>query len=286
MSGDAKLFRFAQFEFPWLLGPEPGRYVLRPVRGEPPEQILVIATLGAPQRRLLGGRRPKDAAPAPEPTPVATSRVTVIDADPLADEPAARAWMKVVSGGDAAARLDEALRTLNGLLRVHRAASADPLVREAGREQALVARLGYGEGEQVADGRWTAALDVPHRAERQRREAALRPQERLAAVLGGRDTVLACEELTVRARQDLDAGRGREAALQLRVAFEAALAELDGRQDLAERLDGLREQRGAVGEAANAALAGELGAEELVSVEGVLERLEAALRARSAAGIG
>ena len=118
--------------------------------------------------------------------------------------------------------------------------------------------------------------------------AALRPQERLAALLGGRDEPLATELLTLRARADLDAGRTREAALQLRVALEAGLAELEhagaATHDMAERLSELRERRGAVGEAANAALQGPLGAEAATAVEQTLSRLEAALRARSAAG--
>ena len=54
----------------------------------------------------------------------------------------------------------------------------------------------------------------------------LRPQARLAAVLNGRERPLACEELTLRARLDLDHGREREAALQVLVALDAALAEL------------------------------------------------------------
>ena len=52
------------------------------------------------------------------------------------------------------------------------------------------------------------------------------PEERYAAILGGRDRGLAGEELVLRARMDLDAGRVREAALQARVALEALLAEL------------------------------------------------------------
>ena len=54
----------------------------------------------------------------------------------------------------------------------------------------------------------------------------LHPQARLAAVLGARERPLACEELALRARLDLDHGREREAALQLLVALDAALAEL------------------------------------------------------------
>jgi len=127
--------------------------------------------------------------------------------------------------------------------------------------------------------------DAPRRA---RRVAALRPQERLAALLGGSDAPLACEELTLRARQDLGAGRVREAALQLRVSLEAALAELEdrGNADMQQRIGELREQRGAVGAAANEALTGSLGADTAAEVEHALDRLEAALRARTAAGVG
>ena len=47
-------------------------------------------------------------------------------------------------------------------------------------------------------------------------------------MLGGREQLDACETLLLRARADLDAGRSREAALQLRVGLEALLVELDG----------------------------------------------------------
>ena len=60
----------------------------------------------------------------------------------------------------------------------------------------------------------------------QRRARVLHPQARLAAVLGAREPMLACEELALRARLDLDHGREREAALQVLVALDAALAEL------------------------------------------------------------
>ena len=48
---------------------------------------------------------------------------------------------------------------------------------------------------------------------------ALRPTERVAGVLAGRESVAACELLLLRARADLDAGRAREAAMQLRTAW-------------------------------------------------------------------
>src|SRR5581483_11093828 len=112
------------------------------------------------------------------------------------------------------------LAVLNQALHAHRLATADPYAREVGRRDALVVRVGYGAGEQVADGRWTEALELPDpRTQRRKREAALRPQERVAALLGGRDAALACELLVLRTRADLEAGREREAALQLRAAL-------------------------------------------------------------------
>ena len=131
------------------------------------------------------------------------------------------------------------------------------------------------------------ALELPRVARRTRRDAALRPQERLGALLGGRDAVLACEELALRARQDVDAGRRREAALQLDAAVTAALAELapwSSRGDLAERLAELRDLHGPVQAAAQAALQGGVEDEDDAAVRHGLERLEAALRARTALG--
>jgi hypothetical protein len=80
-------------------------------------------------------------------------------------------------------------------------------------------------------------------------------------VLGGRDVALACEELTLRARADLDAGRPREAALQLRIALESALSELTpwaDREAISRRIGELREERGTVAAAANTAINGGL----------------------------
>jgi len=169
-------------------------------------------------------------------------------------------------------------------------ATADPHVREVARDQALVVRVGYGDGDEVAEGRWTEAVELdperPRSAER--RLAVLQPQERLAAILGARDVALACEELTLRARLDADGERWREAALQVRVALECALAELAPwaqRPGMAERVGELRGERGAVGDAANAAVQGGLDDAAIADVERVLKRLEAALRARTALGI-
>jgi hypothetical protein len=282
---EERIFRFAQFEFPWVLGPADGRYVHREPGGGEPRHVLVIATLGAPQRRLLTRRgRSRPAAPEPDPTPVTTTRVTVIEAAPDGD---AGGWPGGASGAGGQAAIEEAIEVVNAVLHAHRIASADAMINEVSLEQAIAARLGRGTGEQVAEGRWTEAVDVPALPRRRRRVAALRPQERLAALLGGSNRPLACEELTLRARSDLDAARTREAALQLRVALEAALVELDSgaARDMPQRIDDLRAQRGAVGAAANEALEGGLDPETARDVEHALGRLEAALRARTAAGV-
>lgn len=244
------------------------------------DHVLVLSTLGAPRRRRVGGRRAKPASP--DPAPVATSRATLVDVASL-DEPAARRWLAGADGEEQAAR---AVTALNRVLHLQRVATADPAAREVSRDQALVARIGYGEGEQVAEGRWAQAKELPS-PRAVRRTAALRPQERLAALLGTRDAALACEELVLRARSDVDGGRRREAALQLHAALRAALAELEPwreRADLAERLDELRDLLPQAEAAADAAIAGGVDDDVFARAEFALERLEAALRARSAAG--
>jgi hypothetical protein len=251
------------------------------------EHVLVVSTLGAPQRRWLRGRRSR--AAGPDAAPVTTARVTIVAARPFGDRRTADRWLSEASGDRerGEAQMRSAVAVLNRVLHLHRAATADPHVREVSAEQALVVRVGIGEGEQVADGRWVRAIELPPPRSGRRREAALRPQERLAALLGARDAALACEELALRARQDVDAGRRREAALQLEAALTAAVAELEPwapRADLAARLDELRELRPAVGAAAQAALQGGVDDEHDAAVRHALERLEAALRARTAPG--
>ena len=159
---------------------------------------------------------------------------------------------------------------LNRVLHAERLVRADPFVREVTAAQAVALRVGIGRGEEVAEGHWTEARALEAGAFRPRsRESALRPQERFAALLAGRDVALAAEELTLRARLDLDRGRTREAALQLRVALEAALAELQAwshRDDVASRLAALRGDREAVAAAANRALEGGLDDRQIAAV--------------------
>jgi hypothetical protein len=285
VSASSRLFRFAQVELPWQLGPPDGRYLVRPAGDgdRPPSHVLVFATLGAPERRRFAGRRrERDAAPEPEPTPVATARATVIDVGEPLDDAGAQAWLRAAGESDLAA----GLAVLNHALHAFRIATADPYVQPVGRGQAIVARVGFGAGEEVAAGLWSAAKELMAPEGRPRRARVLAPQARLAAVLGSRQPALACEELALRARLDLDHARPREAALQLLVALDAALAELGADPhagELAERLDELRGQREPVAAAAQAALSGPLSEAHAASVAFALGRVEAALRARVAA---
>lgn len=248
----------------------------------------MIKTLEAARRRGAGlvRRRAADAPPEPGPSEVGITRVTLVDAEAVEPGDAA-AWLEEAAGRENIAILDEALGHLNRVLRSHRAATADPFVREVGPDAALVTRVGFGAGEEVAEGRWTEARELPGE-KRPRREAALRPQERLAALLSARDVVLACEEMALRARADLDLGRYREAAMQAHLALEAAVAELAAWRDrptLVERLGEMEGLRDALAGAANAALQGGLDADAIEVVRDGLEKVEAALRARTAAGI-
>jgi hypothetical protein len=243
----------------------------------------VIATLGALERRGIAQRRQRHAQSEPEPSLVTTGRATIIDVGaPLGDRERARRWL--AGAGEADLAVDIAV--LNRALHAFRVVTADPHLHTVGRRRALVARIGFGAGEQVADGLWSDARELLPTTSRSSRAKTLEPQARLAAILTGREQALACEELTLRGRLDLDAGRSREAALQVLIALDAALAELaidPTAPLLRERLDELRAQRDAIARAGQAALAGPLAAGDLRSVEFTLSRLEAALRARAVA---
>ncbi len=310
------LFVFIQMEFPWTLGPADGRYLIRRSEDGEPAHVIVLATLAArrqldgaagpgarargPRLRLLRSRT-RTVAPEPEPTPVTSTRVTVIDPISVAAERQAQAWLAEL---DHERDVHAAVAVVNRVLHTHRIVSADPYLHELSAAQALVIRAGWGEGEQVADGRWLHASELPRQAlagisSRARRRAGrgarvgrdrtwtLRPQERMAALLGGRGQMLLCEEIVLRARGDLDQARLAHAALELERAYELAVAELgaEGRQELAIRLAELVHLQSGVREQALVALGGDRERLDEDVLEHALERVEAALRARTAAGV-
>jgi len=125
--------------------------------------------------------------------------------------------------------------------------------------------------------------EVPYPERRRRRAGALRPQERLAAVLAGREPINVCETLLLRARADLEQEHPREAALQLRAGLEALLAELPAggdEGDQAQDLAALGERRESTGQAAQEALAGELSTQRAGEVAETLGICERVLRRR------
>jgi hypothetical protein len=287
VSPSKPLFRFVQVEYPWPLGPTDGRYLLRrpddPADARP-AHVLVIATLGAPERRRLLSKGRRNAQPEPEPVPVTTGRATVVDVgQPFELEAHASSWLRQAGERE----LQAGIAVLNRALHAFRLVTADPYMQPVGRQQALVARVGFGAGEQVAEGLWTDARELlPHRRRRQSRATVLQPQARMAAVLGGREQPLACEELALRGRLDLDQGRDREAALQVLVALDAALAELavdPTARALSDRLEELRGQREAIADAAQTALGAALSPSQREAVSFTLSRIEAAFRARAVA---
>jgi len=226
----------------------------------------------------LRGRKGKDIRAA-SPTPVPISRATIVKPESFSDSASGAEWLSTLRG-DADARnaeIDNALRVLNRALHAHRVAKGDGNVRDVSAEQALVVRLGYGSGDDAVEGRYSEAWELPADSGRVKRSMEA-PDERFAAVIGAREDTLACEELVLRARLDLDADRSREAALQARVALEALLAELP---DLsADRRAELEGDRPDIGNAANAALTGGLAAELEQSLRAAVGRMESALRAR------
>ena len=244
-----------------------------------PETVLVLSTLAAPERRRLRGRKGKLIDRA-DPEPVPTSRATIVRTEPFSTPDHAEVWLAAIRD-DAERRdteLQRALTTLNGALHAYRVARADGHVRDVSADQALAIRIGYGSGDDAVAGMFKQALDLPHEGVARVKRTMEAPEERFAALLSGREQVLACEELVLRAREDLDAGRNRQAALQARVALEALLAELQGLRS--DRRGPLEADRGPIGDAANAALRGELSDDLDAALTASIGRMEAALRAR------
>ena len=222
--------------------------------------------------------------------PLPLARATAVRAfEPFDREQDATRWLdQAVEAEDSVdALVAEGIDLLNRALHAHATTSADPHGHELRPERAVTVRIGYGSGEEVAAGRFSAAHEVDvwaaEASRRRRRAESLRPQERTAAVLGGRERIDVCETLLLRARADLDAGRVREGALQLRIGLEALLAELRGAvadPGHEEDMGTLQERRGEAGEAANMALKGELDAGTEQRVRELLEICERVLRRR------
>jgi hypothetical protein len=287
---DAPRFRFVQLDVPGRLGLDDGRYLIRGRGGADPDEgetVLVVQTMGATSagRRPRRRRRPRRAEPDDVPQEVPVTRLTVIPAESKPPD-LAKAELDALTADSAAAEAAvlDGLREANRVVRAHRIANQDPYDHEIGRMTPLAVRVGFGTGTELADGQWSQAVDVPSPERRRRRADALRPQERLAELLAGREPIDVCETLLLRARADLDQDRPREAALQIGPGLEALLTELPDRagpgqeEDLAA-LNGLRE---AMREAGREALRGDLSADRAGQVAETLRICERVLRRRQA----
>lgn len=281
-----QLFGFAQLDLAGTLPIADGRYVIRDEVGE---HVLVLETLAAPAPARRRRRRPREVGASEEPRTLPLTQATMVRAfAPFTAESEAERWLETEAASEESSDriIAAAIALLNRALHAQAIASGDPAPISLTAARAASVRLGYGSGAEVATGDFTAAREVDARSgssPRQTRESELRPQERLAAVLGGRERIDACETLLLRARADLDAGRDREAALQLRVGLEALLVEL--RDALAdpghvEDMATLEARRHEAGEAANAALLGDLDPEQRKDVEELTAVCERVLRRR------
>lgn len=274
----APLFRIVQVEVSGELDLLHGRWTIRG-HANRPLAVVVVATTERPRRRFRRGRA-ADAAG----TPIPAARLTVVDADPL-EVPDPERWLADVDGP---AALAAALEILDQLLHLHAIASEEPTPRPLRARDLTRATVAYGTGPEGADGRWTSErrlavlADKPARI--RRTGHGIGAEERLAELLSGRDAPLAAETLGLRAHHDLAAGRTREAALQLRIALEAAIVELEPWRDaprLDEALVELRDARGAVAEVAAAAVRGGLDDDQVETVRSVLDLLARALARRA-----
>jgi len=278
-----------QFEFAGTLDVPDGRYLARAGGEDGAQTVLVVETLGAPPPPARRRRRPREAGAESERPALPLARATAVRAfEPFDTAEDAALWLRQsVEAEDTVDTLVvEGLDLLNRALHAHAAASANPHEQHVSPGRAVLVRIGYGSGEEVAAGRVSIAHDIDVRggtSRRRRREDELSPQERLAAVLGGREQIDACETILLRARADLDGGRPREAALQLRGGLEALLVELAGALvDPAHEADmaALEARREEVAAAAAEALRGELDREHENGVRELTEICERVLRRR------
>jgi hypothetical protein len=222
------------------IGLPEGRYL---VREDDVERVLIVQELDAPRPKRRGRRRATPVAPG-EPEEVPVTRVTVTGAS-VEDDAAGSAWLKeVLRDRERGTReLREATRILNRALSALRAEARDPLVQEIGATKALAIRVGHGTGDELAEGRWTEASQLPQ--PRRGRLDDVEPQSRVAAVLAGRDEVHPAETLMQRARLDLQQGRNAEARYGLQAARAALQEEPGPRRDrLMKELAAIEEKLG------------------------------------------
>lgn len=294
----ASTFLAVQFEFTHAIGPHAGRYVVahpssvddagaalrsddltrrERLSGQTMQagtaDVLAITVIGAAKKRPKLRRKSQEADTdaGPEEVPVLLATF-VRGTTSLSKEKANAELVRIAEDEDLQQEWVAAgLGALNRAIRAYRAGSRDPYVSEIAQRDARAVRIGYGTTESLPDGKFTRAAVLPptiggkaSRAER------LAPAETTANVLAGRTEIFEGEDLLLRVYADLDHGRTRAAALQLRAAlhlleFEFAEAGNESLEfePLIVRADAL----------VAAVAGGRLGDGELAEVEALAEKV-------------
>jgi len=214
------LMPFVQLEFAGVLGLPDGRYL---ARDGDDDLVLIVQAFGAPKPGGRLQRRTRPVDPDEDET-VPVSRTTVALPERFEKSSEAQRWLEETASEPERRAAEVRLATLivNRALNALRAGARDPLVQEIGATRALSIRIGYGDGDQLADGRWTEAREIS--PPRRGRLDDVDPQTRVAAVLAGRERVHPAETLLERARLDIQQGRVEEAGFGLDAARAALKA--------------------------------------------------------------
>lgn len=245
---------------------------------------MILKTLGAAPVPSRGWRRqrPKEAvADTDEVAPVSICRMTVVASEAFAGAAEAKDWLERCRQDERSREREVtwALRTVNRAIHAQRLAAGDPYIHEVSVSKAREVRLGYGTGEELVAGSWSEAYSLPPpRGRRSPRREMLAPQQQVAEILGARKPAYASEDLYLRACLDLEEGRQREAALQLRIAIEALQGELE--RDGDEAASALKSRARVSRDLAAAALRGELDERQSSSLGSTIEELGRFLRRR------
>ena len=179
------LIPFVQLEFAGQIGLPDGRYLSRDDEGD---RVLIVQAFGVPKPASRLARKSRPVDPDDEEL-IPLTRATVAFPDRFSKKSEAESWLDEAAGSAEArnAVVRSATLLVNRALNALRAAAHDPLVQDVGATRALAIRIGFGDGDQLADGRWAEARELAR--PRPGRLDDVDPQERVAAVLSGRESV-------------------------------------------------------------------------------------------------
>jgi hypothetical protein len=261
-------------------------------RGIATADVLVVGVVEAPASRPRLLRRAHKIERETTPAEVPLSLVTFVKGtEPLGHQREAAARLDAIRFSEAAQQrwVHEGLGVLNLAIRAYRAGAPDPYAVEVTRRDARRVRIGYGGTDEVRDGLWQEALELPPPlGSRPKRLERLRPSEAVAVVLSGQSEVLEAEDLLMRALIDLDQGRTRAAAYQAAAGMRLLPRELESHPpsealDLGSVVNLARRTEDLVAGGAGAA---PLEGDQVRELEGIIEAVEDLLGAWRSARAG